>query len=162
MFHCNRAKGCATAMLLAFAAAAGGCSAGDVELNGSIFDKLGVGSNSQTASRDPKVPERQGLVLPPNLERLPAPGSGMAESAPLTEGLPVDPEQKRVAAASQAEKNHRAYCEKALQQAKVNRDLSPVNGPLGRCDRSILDAVSINSPVEINTGSNPAPTGRKP
>lgn len=152
----NRARSCVVAVAMAFAAVAGGCSAGDVELNGSIFDKLGVGSNSQTANRDPKVPERQGLVLPPSLDRLPAPGSGAADSAALAESMPVDPEQKRLAVAGQAEKNHRAYCEKALQQAKVRGDLAPVNGPMGRCDKSILDSVSINSPVEISTGSNPA------
>jgi hypothetical protein len=131
-----------------------GCSAGDVELNGSVFDTLGVGSKSQTANREVKVPERQGLVVPPNLERLPEPGSESAQQA--TAALPVDPEQRRVAAASQAEQQHRAYCEKAMQKARINRDLSPVNGPLGRCDASILDSLNVQSPVQINAGQSAA------
>ena len=155
MFDSSRSKSLITAVVLALAAVAGGCSAGDVELNGSIFDKLGVGSNSQVSNRDPKLSDRQNLVLPPNLERLPVPGSGSAEETQSAQAFPVDPEQRRVADASQAQKNHKAYCDKALQQAKVNRDLSPVNGPLGRCDASILDSINVQSPISIETGSNP-------
>lgn len=149
----DRAKGCVTAVVLCCAAVAGGCSPGDVELNGSIFDKLGVGSNSAARS-DTKVPIRQALVLPPNLERLPEPGSGQADQQ-SAEAMPVDPEQKRVAAVSKAEADHRAYCERALREAKVRGDLTLVKGPLGRCDRSALDNVNINSPISIQTGSNP-------
>jgi hypothetical protein len=156
----DRARGCVTAVVLACAAAAGGCSAGDVELNGSVFDYLGVGSKSQTANRDNKVPERQALVLPPNLERLPEPGSGTVAAA-AAEAMPVDPEQKRVAVASQAEKNHREYCEMALQRAKVNKDYSPVVGPLGNCNKSVLDVMTVQSPIEVTTGSNP-PAKAKP
>lgn len=156
----NRTKGCVTAAVMAFAMLAGGCSAGDVELNGAVFDYLGVGSKSQARSES-KVPERQALVLPPNLERLPAPGSGAADSAALAEGMPVDAEQKRVAAASQAEKNHREFCDKAMQRAKLNRDLGPVQGPMGRCDRSALDAIGVGS-SQLSTGSNPLADPRKP
>lgn len=156
MFDSRRSKSLMSALVVAFAAIAGGCSAGDVELNGSLFDKLGVGSGAQVANRSPKLADRQNLVLPPNLERLPVPGSGAAEEVQSTEAMPVNPEQKRVATAGQAEKNHKAFCEKAMQQAKVKGDLSPVNGPLGRCDASILDAINFQSPVEVTTGSTPA------
>lgn len=157
MFEGNRSKGCVTAVVMAFAALVGGCSAGDVELNGSVFDTLGVGSKAQSSSKVAQAPIRQGLVVPPDLERLPQPGSGSADAVVATEAMPVDPEQRRVASAAQAEREHRAYCEKALQQARINRDLSPVKGPLGRCDGSVLDNISVNSPVEFKTGANPPP-----
>jgi hypothetical protein len=146
---------------LAVAAAAllAACSAGDVELNGSVFDSLGVGSKSQTASRDVKVPERHGLVLPPNPERLPEPGSGAAESQLATAAMPIDPEQRRVAAASQQEAQHRAYCDKEMQKARINRDYRPVSGPLGRCDSSILDQLNVKSPINVDAGG---PQVRKP
>lgn len=154
----------ATTAALALATLGGGCGfgIGDVELNGSVFDKLGVGSNSTSATRDVKVPVRQGLVLPPNLERLPEPGSGSAESQVATAALPVDPEQRRVAAASKTEREHREFCETAKQRAKVNNDPRSINGPLGRCDGSILDTFSFNTPVQIDAGgSAPAPSPSK-
>jgi hypothetical protein len=149
MTEMNRMRALVIASVFTVAAALGGCSAGDVELNGSIFDTLGVGSKSASANVA-RVPERQGLVLPPNLERLPEPGSGALAQQ---DGLPVDPEQKRAANASQAQVKHNEYCAKALQKARILGDLSPVNGPLGRCDKSILDQVNIQSPVTV-TGSN--------
>ena len=157
MTEINRMRGLLTAAVFVVAAVLGGCSAGDVELNGSVFDTLGLGSKTANANTA-KVPERQGLVLPPNLERLPEPGSGSLAAQPGNDGLPVDPEQKRVANATQAEAKHNEYCEKALQKARIMKDLSPVNGPLGRCDKSILDQVNVQSPVSMNTGST-APKG---
>lgn len=65
MLDSSRSKGLILVAVLALAAVVGGCSPGDVELNGSIFDKLGVGSGSQVANRDPKLSDRQNLVLPP-------------------------------------------------------------------------------------------------
>lgn len=145
----KRTKAWPVAALLACALLAGGCSAGDVELNGSLFDKLGVGSNSQTANRNPQVAERQALVIPPDLERLPQPGSGAADSQ-SAEAFPVNPENKRVAAATQAKKDHAAYCEKALQKARAMRDQNIVMGPMGRCDGSILDNINVNSPIKVD------------
>ncbi len=152
MTETNRMRAFLTASVVTVAAALAGCSAGDVELNGSVFDTLGIGSKSANANTA-KVPERQGLVLPPNLDRLPEPGSGALAAQSGTDAMPVDPEQKRMASATQTQVKHNEYCEKALQKARVMKDLSPVNGPLGRCDKSILDQVNVQSPITI-TGSN--------
>ena len=156
MIDSNRIRSLVAASVLGLAAVVGGCSAGDVELNGAVFDYLGVGAKSG-GSNNAKVPERQGLVLPPNLERLPEPGSGALAAQQGNEAMPVDPEQKRVASATQAEAKQREYCEKALQKARIMKDLSPVNGPLGRCDKSIFDQVNIESPVTVNTTGSNAP-----
>ena len=139
-----------------------GCSAGDVELNGSVFDTLGVGSKSQSASSNIKVPQRQALVVPPNLERLPEPGSGGADEQLVTSAMPVNPEQRRVAAASQAQLEHRQFCEKATQTAKINRDFRPINGPLGSCTSSVLEMVDVKSPVNVSSGGSNAPDPKLP
>jgi hypothetical protein len=152
MTEMNRMRGLCTAAVFVVAAALSGCSAGDVELNGSVFDTLGIGSKTANANTA-KVPERQGLVLPPNLERLPEPGSGALAAQQGNDGLPVDPEQKRAANATQAQVKHNEYCERALQKARIMKDLSPVNGPLGRCDKSIFDQVNVQGPVSMTTGS---------
>ncbi len=152
------AKPLIAGVFLALSALLGGCGGIDgVELNGSVFDYLGVGSNSQKA-KEAKVAERQGLVLPPNLERLPEPGSGLAATGSI-DAFPVDPEQRKVAAASEADRKHTEFCEKALQKARIMKDLSPVMGPKGRCDKSVLDIINVQSPVEVNVGG---PATRKP
>ena len=60
------------AAILPFALAVAGCSADDIELNGKIFDAVGL-NTSKTKSAEPKMAERAPLVMPPNLERVPEP-----------------------------------------------------------------------------------------
>jgi hypothetical protein len=157
MTETYRMRGLGLVIAVSLAALLPNCSAGDVELNGSLFDTLGVGK--QTAAREVKVPERQGLVLPPNLDRLPDPGAETAAANQSTASLPVGPEQRRVAAANQAEAQQKAFCDKAVQLAKVNREFGPVMGPHGRCDKSILDQINVQTPVQVDVGQAPA---RKP
>lgn len=140
----------------ACAAVLGGCGGVDgVELNGAVFDYLGVGSNSKK-SEEARTSQRQGLVLPPNLERLPEPGSGATASA---EAFPVNPEERKVAANAEADRAHAAYCEKALQKARIMKDLSPVVGPKGRCDKSVVDMINVDTPFTVDAGG---PAARKP
>ena len=59
---------------LCVAALLSGCGSDGIELNGKLFDAMGVSSKSATAQKiDPIVPERTGLVLPPS-NQLPVPG----------------------------------------------------------------------------------------
>ncbi|MGH6815146.1 MAG: hypothetical protein ACREC6_05535 [Hyphomicrobiaceae bacterium] len=118
-----------------------GCGGIDgVDLNGGVFDYLGVSSKSQTQRKEPQVGERPGLVVPPRADRLPEPGS--AAAAAKAESWPEDPEERRVRAASEAERRHAAFCEKALYEAKVRRDDSPIRGPNGMCNPSIFKAMT--------------------
>lgn len=108
------------------ALAAGGlaaCGAGDVELNGKLFDAMGVSSTSQTANKvDPKVPARAPLVVPPTTASLPAPGSGTAvvAAAPEDQAWPADPDQQQQAALAAKQQQQKEYCEEGRLQGNAD------------------------------------------
>jgi hypothetical protein len=106
-----------------------GCDS--VSLEGKLFDWMGVsGSSLDGKTRDPKMADRAPLVVPPNVTRLPEPGSGKTgaeEIAALN-----DPELRKQAAAKERERLHLAYCrgeiqwkEKAFDPDKVGANRSP-------------------------------------
>ncbi len=103
---------------LCIVALLGGCGGG-VELNGKLFDAMGVSSKSATAQKiDPIVPERTGLVLPPS-NQLPVPGgSAVAVAAPAAlpaqggEQWPVDPDQQLAALQAQQQAEQAANCDR--------------------------------------------------
>jgi hypothetical protein len=110
----------------AFAVAAGvalvlsGCGTDGLELNGKLFDMMGVSEAAQKASsREPKMTERTGLVMPPDANRLPEPGSA---NEPDVAAQLNDPDRKRVAAAQERERLHKAYCSGDLTWKERARD----------------------------------------
>jgi hypothetical protein len=125
-----------------------GCSAGDVELNGAVFDYLGVSSKTQAAKAQPRLGPRAGLVVPPNTEKLPEPGSGL-ETASVSDPSqwPTDPDEARKANASELERRHAAFCQDALWRAKAAGQTDPVRGPNGLCTPSLLTSVGVSAPV---------------
>lgn len=139
------AKRSALALFLAAATAAGGCGfAGvdGVELQGGVFDAMGMsGSNKQKMS-DVKVDARPGLVLPPTTDRLPDPVTGSIAAAPQTEeAWPVDPEDRKAQARADLDKRHKAYCERALQDARMRGESGVVMGPKGNCQPGMFGAL---------------------
>jgi hypothetical protein len=87
-----------------------GCGTDGLELNGKIFDVMGVSPSAQAASRrEPKLAERTPLVMPPNTARLPEPGAD-AEGAVDVAAQINEPERKKQLAAAEREKLHRSYC----------------------------------------------------
>ena len=60
-----------------------GCADG-VELNGKVFDWMGISPAAQEASRrEPTLAERAPLGVPPNTGRLPEPGSRLMKRVPF-------------------------------------------------------------------------------
>jgi hypothetical protein len=113
----------------------GGCADG-VELNGKVFDFLGVSPAALEASRrEPKLAERAPLVMPPDANRLPDPGS--AQGGTDQANWPTDPEQRKLAAAQERERLHLAYCRGDIQwkeRALKTKDGSGTNlSPYGPC-----------------------------
>ena len=108
------------------AVAAGGvtaCGPGDVELNGKLFDAMGVSSDSQAANKiDPKVPARAPLVVPPTTASLPPPGSGTAvvAAAPEDQAWPTDPDQQQQAALAAKQQQQKEYCEEGRLQGNAD------------------------------------------
>jgi len=131
----QRLKPLAAAFCAALTMALSGCADG-VELNGKVFDFLGISPAALEASRrEPKLAERAPLVMPPDAKRLPDPGAtaSIGEQA----NWPVDPEQKKLAAAQERERLHLAYCRGDIQwkeRALNSKDGSGTNlSPYGPC-----------------------------
>jgi hypothetical protein len=140
----TRVFGCALLLSLVLS----GCGGYDVELNGAIFDYLGVSGSTQRKG-EPKVAARSGIVIPPDLEKLPEPGSAAA-AAPPAEAWPDDPDQKRVAAAAALDRQHEAFCREALWRAKVRGETDEIiQGPKGPCNPSLFRSLTGK---EIPTG----------
>lgn len=125
----------ATAVVL-MAGMLSGCSGVDgVELNGKIFDWMGVSEAAKQANaREPRVPQRTGLVMPPDVNRLPDPGS---ETNPndMTVAL-NDPDKKKAAAAAERARLHQAYCSGELtwkERAYAKDSLQTNKSPFGPC-----------------------------
>src|SRR5262245_30278451 len=100
LFRCHSMQ-VAAAALIASCLALGACSEG-VELNGKIFDMMGVSGSQNAKNNEPKMADRAPLVLPPNSNRLPEPGSGQTVSDEVA-GI-NDPELRKQAAAKEKER----------------------------------------------------------
>ena len=87
--------GFAVACVLATSLA--GCSGADkgVELNGKVFDVVGLGGGKP--SEEPRLAERAPLVPPPRMSALPTPGAVPEPGNHMA--WPDDPDQRRAAAA---------------------------------------------------------------
>ena len=124
-----------------------GCGGIDgVDLQGGVFDALGVSSSSsQRKLADAKVDARPGLVLPPSADRLPPPGEGKAEAVPQDPQWPTDPQDRRAQARGDLERRHKEYCERALQNARVMGQQSGViMGPMGNCQPGLFGSFTQN------------------
>lgn len=124
---------CAAA-IVASALALSGCGGIDgIDLNGKIFDMLGVSAASQVKT-EPKMADRAPLVVPPSVTRLPEPGSGKTEAEAVA--ALNDPELRKQAAAKERERLHQAYCRGEIQwkdKAFKPDDAGAYRSPYGPC-----------------------------
>lgn len=135
----------ALASCMSAAMLAGGCSGFDgVELQGGVFDALGVsGSNQSRKLSDVKVEPRPGLVLPPSVDRLPEPVTGsIAAAPPPGEAWPVDPEDRKVQASADLDRRHKEFCERALQDQRMRGEGGVVMGPKGNCQPGLFGSLT--------------------
>ena len=113
-----------------------GCADAGVDLNGKVFDFLGISPAAQEARRfEPQVAERAPLVMPPDSRALPPPGSGQAPASQAA--WPDDPDQRRVREAKERERLHLAYCRGEIQwkERALNKEAasSAPRSPYGPC-----------------------------
>ncbi|MEQ1651802.1 MAG: hypothetical protein ABL897_04880 [Hyphomicrobium sp.] len=135
------AKSTARAAAFVAALAVSGCGLDDIQLNGKVFDAMGVNSTG-SVKKEATVKERSPLVVPPGLDRLPEPGSaGAAQAAAIPEIEDYD--AKKQVTQAQLEKQQADYCFKNYEQAKAHGDNNAdlAEGPLGPCRGSVLSAV---------------------
>ncbi|MDH4982351.1 hypothetical protein [Hyphomicrobium sp. D-2] len=109
----------------------------DVEFNGGIFNAVGIGGDAKKSAQ-PQLAERAPLVVPPTLDRLPAPGS-----APEQPQLAInDPDVAKKRSQAELQAQQQAYCDKHYRDAGIRGDeVAHVEGPLGPCRKSVLTAI---------------------
>lgn len=137
MTRSPKARGAGVAIVLAIGLS--GCGADDVELNGKIFDAMGVSAKSSTKGKEPKMVARAPLVVPPGLDRLPEPGSqGGVQSSDVASLN--DPDKVAEVNQAELERQQAEYCKKHYTFAKMHGDneADSATGPLGPCRGSIL------------------------
>jgi hypothetical protein len=119
--------------LALWALALGACDS--IALEGKVFDWMGISPSALDAKRrDPKMAERAPLVVPPNVNRLPEPGSGKTGSDEVA--ALNDPELRKQAAAKERERLHLAYCRGEIQwkDKALDPNYSGANrSPYGPC-----------------------------
>jgi hypothetical protein len=120
-----------------------GCADG-VDLNGKVFDWMGVSPAAQEARRrEPRIAERTPLVIPPDANRLPEPGSEPAPQANMV--WPDDPEQRKAREAQERQRLHMAYCRGDIQwkERAMNPNAAGApRSPYGPCPSLIGDMTS--------------------
>ncbi len=124
------------------ASLAGGCSPGDVQLEGKVFDALGVSGNQ--ARRDtPEVAARSPLIVPPSLERLPEPGTAQQDPNEGALAAINDPDRAKEVNEVELAKAQAEYCEKHYVPAKALNapEADSIAGPAGPCRPSVLNAI---------------------
>ena len=124
----------------------GGCAAGEgIELQGGVFDALGVSTATERKVSNVKIDPRPGLVLPPQEQQLPSPGSDpiITASVPGGEAWPVDHDERRAQSKAEREKQHRDFCEKAIRDARIRGETTGIiMGPMGNCQAGFLGSLN--------------------
>jgi hypothetical protein len=137
----------ATAAVLGATLALGGCS-DSLDVNGKIFDWMGVSTAAmEKKQREPQMAARTPLVLPPNSERLPEPGSGQTSSSDLA--ALNDPEEVKARKAKEREAQHLAYCRGDAQwkeKAYNPNSATPNRSPYGPCPTVFDVNANVNKP----------------
>lgn len=127
-------KGLLSLAACVLALALGGC--GGIEFQGKVFDYAGLSSLGK-GQEDVRMTERAPLLVPPNTNRLPPPGSPEVTRADWP--ADTDKERKRLAAARQAEERKKAaaaepnnpYAGKPnLLDQVLGRDKTPEEDPI--------------------------------
>lgn len=80
------------AMAIASGAAIALAGCGGIELEGKVFDAVGLSSKSNTRA-EPKLTERAPLIVPPSTAQLPQPGSNPTQVAAADASFPTNPEE---------------------------------------------------------------------
>jgi hypothetical protein len=133
-------KAALPAILAVSVAGLGGCGADDVQLNGKIFDVMGLNTTGSVHKGDPKMAAREPLVIPPN-DQLPPPGSGQTGTTALA-GI-NDPDAQKKASKADLVRQQEEYCREHYDPAVMRGDDSAaaISGPLGSCHPSVFTAI---------------------
>ena len=131
--------------------AVAGCGSDDIAFQGGIFDAVGLSDAGKAKGGDPKMAERAPLVVPPSLDRLPAPGDA-APPSQIADIKDHDEEKKLSQAELQAKQDE--FCKVNYEQplSRGDESVTGVAGPLGPCRKSILTAVKKWNEEDVPEG----------
>ncbi len=121
------------------------CSAGDVEFEGKLFELAGLNNIGKGRSA-PKMAERSGLIVPPDLKRLPDPNQAQAQG-PSNDLLASihDPDQAKVVDQAELQRRQAEACKNYdLAKAQGDLDADLMKGPLGLCRKSVLNMIGAD------------------
>ncbi len=142
----GRSLGLLSSVMLGIAVGGCGISGIDgIELQGGVFDALGVSGSQKPSIDTVKVAPRPGLVIPPANYQLPDPNKPQVAAAPPVAGgmaWPVDEKTLKAQRAAELERRHKAYCEKALQNGQLTGETDGIIGPNGPCQPGIFGAAT--------------------
>jgi len=147
-FHRDFARRSMGLALAALTLALGACSAGDVGLNGKVFDLIGSAAGG-SGSDEVKIAARPGIVVPPSLGNLPQPGANAVPEGQLAQI--TDHDTKKVIDKSALQAQQDAYCKVHYTQAKEHGndvEADSAVGPLGMCRPSALKLVEGLNPFK--------------
>jgi len=138
-------KRAAAVLALAGSLTLAGCGGFDgVELQGGVFDALGLSGSDSKKLADVKVEARPGLVLPPSTDKLPDPVTGSLTPAPNADGWPTDAADRKEQSRAELQKRQDAFCERAISDQRVRKESGPVMGPAGICNPGLLSTLTKN------------------
>ncbi|MFM9943301.1 MAG: hypothetical protein ACKVP7_27870 [Hyphomicrobiaceae bacterium] len=131
--------------LAALPMALAGCAGGEgVQFEGKIFEAVGLAGDGAGQKVEPKTQPRAPLVLPPDAQRLPDPGS-VAAPVIADQQWPVDRDARRVADADARKAQQKKYCEDGNWKDKAHRkEIEAAKGPHGSCNGDIFSFISKN------------------
>ncbi len=122
-----------------------GCGGVDgVELNGKLFEAVGLTGSLGGKKVEPKTEARAPLVLPPPSQSLAEPGR-LAAGAPIPQAeqaWPNDPDKGKAQKEEALKQAQEAYCRDGNWKDKaLNNDSKAANGPAGSCTGNIFSIV---------------------
>jgi len=119
------------------------CSPGDIEFQGKLFELAGVNNIGKKGPAKELAP-RTGLVVPPDLNKLPDPNQpASVNHAEAALDLIQDPDRVKQQSKEDLARQQAEAC-KDYELAKMRGDESSainMEGPLGPCRKSVLTSV---------------------
>ena len=121
-----------------------GCAGDGIEFNGKIFEAVGLAGDGFGQKSEPRTQARAPLVLPPNSNRLPEPGSLPApQVAEHQQQWPRDRDALRGADDDARKVAQQKHCQDGNWREKAYKDeVGATAGPNGSCTGSIFSFMS--------------------
>lgn len=129
-------------VVCAVTAVLAGCAPGDIAFEGKAFQALGSLVGAGEPEKETKLASRPGIVLPPALDKLPAPGEAAVPDGQLAEIQDFD--RKKVVDNSKLQAAQKEFCRVNYELPKQRGDqtVDDVKGPAGPCRPSVMNALT--------------------